>query len=120
MLLSFNAGPWEFSNVRTLPLLRAALVGTLIVSATGAASARDGRNAALLGGAALGAIGGVALGAALASPPPPPPYYRPRPVYLEEAPPVYAPPPGPVCHYEQRKQWLNEVEFTYRRVQICE
>ena len=102
--------------MRTMPLLRAALVGALIVTAAGSASARDGRNAALLGGAALGAIGGVALGAALASPPPPPPpYYRPRPVYVEEA-----PPPGPVCHYEQRKQWLNEVEFTYRRVQVCE
>ena len=106
--------------MRTLPLLRAALVGAIVVSAAGSASARDGRNAAMLGGAALGVIGGVALGAALASPPPPPPY-RPRPVYVGDVPPpAYAPPPGPICHYEQRKQWINEYEFTFRRVQICE
>lgn len=99
---------------------RAALVGAVLLTAAGSASARDGRNGALLGGAAIGVLGGVALGAALASPPPPGP--RPRPVYVEEeAAPVYvAPRRGPVCHYERRKVWLDEAEFTYKRVEVCE
>ena len=103
--------------------LRVALVGGMLFAAAGSASA-GGREGAVIGGAALGLLGGVALGAALASPPPPPPpYYRPRPVYVEDGPPpVYvAPHPrGPICHFEQRKTWLNEVEFTYRRVEVCE
>ncbi len=101
--------------------LCAALVGAALVAAP--ASARDGRNGALLGGAAAGVVGGLALGAMLNSPPPPPAPYRPRPVYEEEeAPPVYVRPrpPGPVCHYERRKEWLNDLEFTYRRVEVCE
>lgn len=100
----------------------AALVGAVLLGAVAPASAGD-RTGAVLGGAALGMLGGVALGAALASPPPPP--YRPRPVYVvappPPPPPVYVPVRrGPVCHFEQRKQWLNEVEFTYRRVEVCE
>lgn len=27
---------------------------------------------------------------------------------------------GPICHYERRKVWLDEVEFTCRRVEVCE
>lgn len=96
---------------------RAALVAAVLVAAAGSADARNGRNAAAIGGAALGVLGGVALGAALASPPPPPP----RPIYVEEPRPVYVRPvAGPVCHFERRKVWLNEVEFTYRRVEVCE
>ncbi len=108
--------------MRALPFFRAALVGVVLVGAAGTADARDGRNGALLGGAALGVLGGVALGTALASPPPPPaPAYRPRPVYVEEEP-VYVAPRrrGPVCHFERRKEWINDVEFTYRRVEVCE
>ena len=104
--------------------LRAALAGALVLTAVGAASARDGRNGALIGGAAAGVIGGMALGAILnngAQPAPPPPP-RARPVYVEEEPVYAAPPPprGPVCHFERRKQWLNDVEFTYKRVEVCE
>lgn len=45
-----------------------------------------------------------------------------RRVYVEEEPVYVAPPPrrGPICHYERRKVWLDEVEFTYRRVEVCE
>ena len=98
---------------------RATLVGALLLAATGSASA--GGAGAVLGGAALGMLGGVALGSALAAPPPPPPYYRPRPVYVEAPGPVYVrPAPGPICHFERRKAWLNDIEFTYRRVEVCE
>lgn len=107
--------------------LRAALAGALLLTAAGTATAGD-RAGAVLGGAALGLLGGVALGSALAAPPPPP-YYRPRPVYVEAPRPVYVdaprevyvrPAPGPICHFERRKAWLNDVEFTYRRVEVCE
>ncbi|GLS46040.1 hypothetical protein [Methylobacterium brachythecii] len=97
---------------------RAALIGALSLVAIGHAHARD-NTGAIIGGAAAGLLGGVALGAALNSPPPP----RPRPVYVEEeAAPVYVAPRrrGPVCHYERRKVWLDEAEFTYKRVEVCE
>ena len=98
------------------PGFRAALIGALMLTAAAPAVARD-QTGAVLGGAALGAIGGLALGAAIASPPP-----RPRPVYVEEVQPVYvAPRPrGPVCHYERRKVWLSDEDFTYKRVEVCE
>ena len=97
-----------------------ALLGAALLSAA-PAQARDGRNGALIGGAAAGVIGGLAVGALLngaAPPPPPPPARR---VYVEEEP-IYVAPPrrGPICHYERRKVWLDEVEFTYRRVEVCE
>lgn len=107
---------------------RAALAGAMLLTAAGTATAGD-RAGAVLGGAALGLLGGVALGSALAAPPPPPPYYRPRPVYVEAPRPVYVdaprsiydrPAPGPICHFERRKTWLNDIEFTYRRVEVCE
>jgi hypothetical protein len=49
------------------------------------ASAADGRTGAFVGGAALGAVGGVLLGQALANRPPPPP------VVVQPAPVVYDP-----------------------------
>lgn len=99
---------------------RATLIGTLLLTAATSADARDGRNAALLGGAAAGVLGGVALGAMLNGGGAPPP--GPRPIYVEDEPvPVYVRPRrGPICHYERRKVWLDEAEFTYRRVEVCE
>ncbi|GEO98439.1 hypothetical protein [Methylobacterium haplocladii] len=99
---------------------RAAVIGALALAAAGHADARDGRNGALIGGAAAGVLGGVALGAMLNGGAAPPP--GPRPVYVEEEPvPVYVRPRrGPVCHYERRKVWLDEAEFTYKRVEVCE
>ena len=98
----------------------AALLAAALVSAA-PASARDGRNGALIGGAAAGIVGGLALGALLNGAPPPPPRPPPRPVYVEDEP-VYVAPPrrGPICHYERRKVWLDEVEFTYKTVEVCE
>ncbi|MCE4223023.1 hypothetical protein HCU64_04605 [Methylobacterium sp. C25] len=100
--------------------LRAAVIGALSLAAVGHADARD-NTGAVIGGAAAGLLGGVALGAMLNNNPPPRP--MPRPVYVEEeAGPVYvAPRPrGPICHYERRKVWLDEGEFTYKRVEVCE
>ena len=105
--------------------IRVLLIGGLLLGASlGGASARDGRNAALLGGAAAGVIGGVAIGAMMngaQAEPPPPVYARPRPVYVEEAEPVFVRPRRePICHMERRKVWLDDVEFTYKRVEVCE
>ncbi|WP_431311024.1 hypothetical protein [Methylobacterium nigriterrae] len=105
---------------------RAAFLGALLLAAgLQGASARDGVNAAILGGVAGGVLGGVAAGAIIngAQPaPPPPPAYRPRPVYVEEQPEVVYERPrrAPVCHYERRKVWIDDAEFTYKRVEICE
>lgn len=106
---------------------RAALVGALLIAATVPGQARDGRNGALIGGLAAGVVGGVAAGALLSGavnqPPPPPPVeeYRPRRVVVEEPEEVIVRRPrGPVCHYERRKVWLNEEDFTYKRVEVCE
>jgi hypothetical protein len=74
----------------------AASVMAAILIAPGTASAKDGKNAALLGGLAAGTVGGVLLGKALqddqaqAQP-------APQPVYEQPAPPqpVYRPPPQP-------------------------
>lgn len=76
-------------------LLRSAIfsvgIVTLILSSGSmAAQARDGVNAAIIGGAAAGVVGGVVAGALLNeahpapgyAPPPPPP----RPVYVQERP----------------------------------
>ena len=102
------------------------LAGLLAVSAAGA-QARDGVNAAILGGAAAGVLGGVAAGAIMnAQPPaygpPPPAYGPPRPVYVEPREVEYERPRrgGPICHYERRKVWLSDIDFTYRRVEVCE
>ena len=105
-------------------LLLAGLAAGLLASG---AQARDGVNAAILGGAAAGVLGGVAAGAIMNSQqpayaPPPPAYAPPRPVYVEPREVEYVRPrrAGPICHYERRKVWLNDIDFTYRRVEVCE
>lgn len=104
----------------------ALLAGALLAAP---ASARDGVNAAIIGGAAAGVLGGVAAGAlmngAQPAPPPPPGYYAPpppRPVYVEPREVEYARPrrAGPICHFERRRVWLGDGEFTYKRVEVCE
>ena len=103
---------------------RAALAGALLIAAIAPGQARDGQNAAIIGGLAAGVVGGVAAGALINGanqPPPPPPEYRPRRVVVEEPEEVVVRRPrGPVCHYERRKVWLNDEDFTYRRVEVCE
>ncbi|MDP4005296.1 hypothetical protein [Methylobacterium sp. NEAU K] len=100
----------------------AALAATLVVGAAAPVSARD-QTGAIVGGLAAGVVGGV-VGSALvngANPPPPPPEYRPRRVLVEEPETVVVRERrGPICHYERRKEWLGDGEFTYRRVEVCE
>jgi hypothetical protein len=102
-----------------------ALAGLLALTAV-PASARDGRNGAIIGGLAAGVVGGV-VGSAIVNnmnnaPPPPPPEYRPRRVYVEDEPEtvVVRERRGPICHYERRKVWLDDENFTFKRVEVCE
>lgn len=97
---------------RLIPAVLAAVVLTGVVG--DAAMAAEGRNAALFGGLAAGAvIGGALMGAA-----------RPGPVYVAPPPPpvvVYEEPPPPICHRERRPlfdEWGNVAG--YRTVRICE
>ncbi|KAB1073396.1 hypothetical protein [Methylobacterium planeticum] len=120
MRLTLSVGPVRAG-------LRATLVGGLLLAAAAPVSARDGRNAAIIGGVAAGVLGGVAAGALINGanqpPPPPPPEYRARRIVEEE--PVETvvvrrERRGPVCHDERRKVWLDEEDFTDRRVEVCE
>jgi hypothetical protein len=58
-----------------------------------AAEAKDGRNAAFVGGAAAGVVGGVLLGNALNNSQPEPVYEQPAPVYVQPAPRYVQPAP---------------------------
>ena len=99
--------------------------GVMVLAiATTPASARDGQNGAIIGGLAAGVVGGV-VGSALVNgannPPPPPPEYRPRRVLVEEPETVVVRERrGPICHYERRKVWLDDENFTFKRVEVCE
>jgi hypothetical protein len=99
-------------------LATAVLLSGLVSLAPGA-QARDGIGPA--GAAALGAIGGLAVGSAIAGSAnngyyPGQPVYRappPRPVYVEED---Y----GPVCHFERRRYVDAYGDVIFRRVRVCE
>ena len=84
------------------------------VATTGTAEARDGRNGAFAGGAAVGAIGGLLLGGALAN----------RDRYYDDG--YYEPAPQPVyvqprCWY-QRQRVPNQYDYGYHieRVRVCQ
>lgn len=97
------------------------IVATILVSGcltalTPAAQARDGIGAG--GAAALGVLGGLAVGGAIASSnngyySGQPVYRAPRPVYVEED---Y----GPVCHFERRRFVDAYGDVFFRRTRVCE
>lgn len=110
----------------------AALAATLALSAAPqAAHARDGISPGAA--AALGVLGGVAVGGAIASSQSNEGYYPGRRIYT-------APPPverevvvverprrvvveedvGPVCHFERRRRVDEYGEVFFRRVRVCE
>ena len=98
-------------------LLCAALAGSLAMTAVPGAQARDGIGPG--GAAALGVLGGLAVGGAIASSanngyyPGRPVYRAPPPVYVEED---Y----GPVCHFERRRTIDPYGDVYIRRVRVCE
>jgi hypothetical protein len=104
--------------MRLIAMLPAALAASLGLSTviTGfEAKAAEGRNAALLGGFAAGALVGGAIGSAAA-----PRTYAPAPVYV--APPPPPPPPAyyASCGYEQRPVYDRWGYFAgYRPVRVC-
>jgi hypothetical protein len=90
----------------------AALTALTLCSAQPAAQARDGIGVG--GAAALGLLGGVVAGGAIASAnngyyPGRPVYVAPRPIYVEE-----------VCHVE-RRAFIDPYGYEHvRRVRVCE
>lgn len=87
----------------------AALAALILCGAQPAAQARDGIGAG--GAAALGLLGGVVAGSAIASANNG--YYPGRPVYV-------APPPEGVCHFE-RRAYVDPYGYDHiRRVEVCE
>ena len=98
------------SSLRT-NVVSGALTVLVVCGAHSPAQARDGFGVG--GAAALGAIGGLALGGAIASANRPPVYAAPRPVYVEDD---Y----GPVCHFE-RRGYIDPYGYEHvRRVRVCE
>lgn len=97
--------------------LATALLLSSLVSLAPAAQARDGIGPG--GAAALGVIGGLAVGSAIASSanngyyPGRPVYRAPPPVYVEED-------DGPVCHFERRRYVDAYGDVLFRRVRVCE
>jgi len=81
-------------NITIGALALATALGCLSLTVE-AASARDGRNGAFVGGAAAGAVGGLLLGGALQQRRP---YYDQQDEYDQQ--PVYA---QPRCHLERRR-----------------
>ncbi|MCA1953450.1 MAG: hypothetical protein LDL22_10450 [Hyphomicrobiales bacterium] len=93
-------------------LFRAVLILSAALALAPAAEAAQGRNAALLGGLAVGAAGAAIL---LNNRP-----ARAAPVVEEE---VYvrpAPRYVPTCRMERRRVWIDSESYTYRRVEVCE
>ncbi|KQO64056.1 MULTISPECIES: hypothetical protein [unclassified Methylobacterium] len=95
-------------------LVAALVAASFAVAATPSAQARDGIGAG--GAAALGVLGGLAIGGAIASSqndgyyPGRPVYRAPRPVYVEEE----------VCHME-RRGYVDAYGYEHiRRVRVCE
>jgi hypothetical protein len=88
------------------------LAGAMAFAAVPAAQARDGIGPG--GAAALGVLGGVVVGSAIASSqnayyPGQPVYRAPRPVYVEGAP----------CHLERRR-YIDPYGYEHiRRVEVC-
>jgi hypothetical protein len=93
-----------------------ALILGSLTTLTPAAQARDGISAG--GAAALGVLGGLAVGGAIASSnngyyPGQPVYRAPRPVYVEDD-------GGPICHFERRRVVDPYGDVYVRRVRVCE
>ncbi|WP_284178721.1 hypothetical protein [Rhabdaerophilum sp. SD176] len=94
----------------TIALATAALAAALATAHP--ARAAQGRNAALIGGLAIGAAGAAIL---LNRP------ARAAPVvveeeYIERPAPRYV----PTCRMERRRVWIDSESYTYRRVEVCE
>ena len=81
------------------------LVAAAVNGHVGPASAGDGFSTGMA--AAMGAVGGVALGSALARP-----AYGPPPVYVER---VYE----PSCFVERERVWVPGWGWEFRRRTIC-
>ena len=93
-------------------LIALAAAATLVIASVAApqqAEARHGRNAAIFGGLAAGAL----LGAAIANGPyyaysPGPYYYAPGPAYY-----------GPDCYWTRHRVWTG-YGWGWRRVRVCD
>jgi hypothetical protein len=100
-----------------LPVALAAALGLSTLMTAYEARAAEGRNAALLGGFAAGALVGGAIGSAAA-----PRVYAPAPAPVYVAPPPPPPPPAyyASCGYEQRPVYDRWGYFAgYRPVRVC-
>ncbi len=95
----------------TIALATAALAAALATAHP--ARAAQGRNAALIGGLAIGAAGAAIL---LNRP------ARAAPVLVEEEEMIERPAPRyvPTCRMERRRVWIDSESYTYRRVEVCE
>jgi hypothetical protein len=101
---------------------------TLAASLTAAHPAIAGERLSPGAAVAIGVLGGLAVGGAIAAsqPPayyPPAPVYAPPPVAYEPAPVYYPPPPRPVyverCFVESYSEWVPGWGWQPRRREVC-
>ena len=93
------------------------LVATLLAGAVAPASARDGWSPGAA--AAVGVLGGVAIGSAIAANS----YYPGKPVYVAPARPVYVSPAyaeEESCVVERRRVWVPGWGWEVRRRTVCD
>jgi len=91
------------------------LVATVLAGAAAPASARDGWSPGAA--AAVGVLGGVAIGSAIAANS----YYPGKPVYVAPARPVYvAPAYDEECVVERRRVWVRGWGWEVRRRTVCD
>lgn len=90
------------------------LVATVLAGAAAPASARDGWSPGAA--AAVGVLGGVAIGSAIAANS----YYPGRPVYVAPARPVYVEADDETCVVERRRVWVPGWGWEVRRRTVCD
>jgi len=106
-------------------VLVAATVAAIVVFALQVpAQAKDGKNAAVLGGLAAGVLGGAAVGALLNQrPAAAAPARRAVEEDDDEIITGTSQPPAryaPACQMMKKKVWIDDDTYTYKRIEVCE
>jgi hypothetical protein len=113
------------NSMKTFRFLAGALAALTVTASLAAANPAAARDRLSPGAAAaIGVLGGLAVGGAIAASAPPV-YAAPAPVYVEPAPrPVYYAPRRPVvveqrCWVERSRDWVPGWGWQYHRQTVC-
>jgi hypothetical protein len=99
-----------------LSALAAGLAVAFAILSINPSEAAQGRKGALGAGLALGAAGAAGAYFLMQGRTQAAPIMEEEDVIIERRRPRYE----PTCHLERRRVWLDEVTYTYRRVEVCQ